>query len=195
MEKRLVPLGRAAFDTLETMASYEVRKSTRAKHMRITVRKEGMVTITIPHRMSIARGERFAEDNMAWIMRTVEKMRTMPQPFSYIPKANDKDFAIYKGQACMIAKEKIQRWNTLYGFAWNRITIRNTRSRWGSCSKKKNLSFSYRLALLPEELQDYLIVHELCHLGAFDHSPNFWKLVERAIPDYKLRRKQLKSIQ
>lgn len=82
-----------------------------------------------------------------------------------------------------------------YAFTYHRVSIRNQRTRWGSCSRKGNLNFSYKLALLPPQLADYLIVHELCHLGQFNHSPAFWALVELAIPDYRTRRDELKNWQ
>lgn len=84
--------------------------------------------------------------------------------------------------------------NELYGFAYNRVAIRNQRTRWGSCSKRGNLNFNYRIASLPLHLADYVIVHELCHLGEFNHSPQFWNLVARAIPDHRERRKELRGI-
>ena len=73
-----------------------------------------------------------------------------------------------------------------------KIAIRNQRSRWGSCSKKGNLNFNYKIALLPERLSEYIIVHELCHLGEFNHSRKFWNLVSKGIPDYLEIKNELK---
>lgn len=67
----------------------------------------------------------------------------------------------------------------------NKIVIRSQRSRWGSCSRKGNLNFNCLLMLAPEDVRDYVVVHELCHLIHMDHSPMFWKEVERVLPDYK----------
>lgn len=82
-----------------------------------------------------------------------------------------------------------------YHFTTNRITIRNQRSRWGSCSRKGGISFNYRIVLLPPHLADYIIVHELCHLGQFNHSRDFWALVAETIPDYLERRRELKKLE
>jgi predicted metal-dependent hydrolase len=68
---------------------------------------------------------------------------------------------------------------------YSRISIRNQRGRWGSCSSKKNLNFNYRILDLNEELQDYVIVHELCHLVELNHGENFWNLMEKIIPKAK----------
>jgi len=77
---------------------------------------------------------------------------------------------------------------------FKRVAIRNQKSRWGSCSSQKNLNFNYRLCLLPSDIAEYIIVHELCHLQEMNHSVKFWRLVEKTIPDYKFRQKRLKKI-
>ncbi len=89
---------------------------------------------------------------------------------------------------------RLLHYNQLYGHEYRRVAIRNTRSRWGSCSKKGNLNFSYKVALLPPELCDYVVVHELCHLAEFNHGPNFWALVARAVPNHPQLRRQLQKI-
>jgi len=81
-----------------------------------------------------------------------------------------------------------------HGVAAGKIAIRNQRSRWGSCSKKGNLNFNYKLVFLPPEVRDYVIVHELCHIKEFNHGRGFWALVAETIPEYKDLRKQLRSI-
>lgn len=88
---------------------------------------------------------------------------------------------------------RLAHFNTAYGYRIKRVAIRNTRSRWGSASQKGNLNFTYRILYLPPHLADYVIVHELCHLGAFNHSKEFWTLVERALPDWKRFRKELNT--
>lgn len=92
---------------------------------------------------------------------------------------------------------RLNYFNQFYGFKINRVAIKNTKSRWGSCSSKKNLNFNYKIIYLKPELADYLIVHELCHLGEFNHSKNFWALVAKTIPNFikinkELRRTPLK---
>jgi predicted metal-dependent hydrolase len=90
-----------------------------------------------------------------------------------------------------LVHQKLEAWNKFYDLKYNKVAIRNQRSRWGSCSKKGNLNFNYRILRLPPELQDYIIVHELCHLAQFDHSKAFWALVAKTIPDYVARRRLL----
>ena len=92
-----------------------------------------------------------------------------------------------------MAHSRLAHFNAAYGFQIKRVAIRNTRSRWGSASQKGNLNFTYRILYLPPHLSDYIIVHELAHLGAFNHSKEFWALVERALPDWKRLRKELNT--
>lgn len=107
---------------------------------------------------------------------------------------NTAEYLQYKEQARILVHAKLAYWNTFYHFSYNRISIKNQKSRWGSCSSKGNLNFHYKIVLLPDELVDYLIVHELCHLGQMNHSKHFWDLVAKTIPDYVVRQKALLSI-
>ena len=99
-----------------------------------------------------------------------------------------------KESARVLVHQRLEYFNASYTFTYNRVSIKNMKTRWGSCSTKKNLNFHYKIIELPSELADYLIVHELCHLGEFNHSEKFWKLVERAIPEYKTLRTRLRAI-
>ena len=104
-----------------------------------------------------------------------------------------------KEQARIFVENRLSYFNKIYKFEINRIAIKNTSTRWGSCSSKKNLNFNYKIIYLKPEQADYLIVHELCHLGEFNHSKKFWALVSKTIPDYvninkELRRTPVKFI-
>lgn len=81
-----------------------------------------------------------------------------------------------------------------FNFEFNKIKIKNQKTRWGSCSSKKNLSFNYRLISFDKKVIDYVIIHELCHLKEMNHSKDFWKLVEDCMPDYKLHRKMIQNL-
>lgn len=99
-----------------------------------------------------------------------------------------------KDEAWEKVQEKVIYFNGFYKFFVGKITIRNTKSRWGSCSKLGNLSFNYKIAFLPQRLIDYLVVHELCHLKEFNHSKNFWSLVSKTIPHWRALRKEIKLV-
>lgn len=104
-----------------------------------------------------------------------------------------RDYLKYKEAARALVRARIKYFNQIYGFKVGRISIRNQRTRWGSCSKKGNLNFNYKIALIAPHLADYIIVHELCHLREFNHSKRFWALVARAVPDYLCARQELKK--
>lgn len=109
-------------------------------------------------------------------------------------KAGRVEYLKYKEVAREVAIKRLEYFNQFYNFKYGQVAIRNQKTRWGSCSKKGNLNFNYKIALLPPELADYLVVHELCHLGEFNHSQNFWNLVGKTLPDYRELRKKLRAI-
>lgn len=171
--------------------SYVVKNSRRSKRMRLTISCDGGVEITAPYFFNENLIEKFIFEKAKWILSKLDYFKK--QDFIFI-KANGKnEFLKYKEAAEILVKERIKYFNNFYGFNYNKISIKNQKSRWGSCSKNKNLNFSYKIALLPLEITDYIIVHELCHLKEFNHSPQFWKLVFQTVPDYIKKRKQLKS--
>ncbi len=104
-------------------------------------------------------------------------------------------YKAHKEQARALVLEKIAYWNQFYHFEFNRVAIRNQRRCWGSCTSLKNLNFSYRILFLPPHLQDYIIVHELCHLQELHHRKEFWELVALHIPEYKTCIAQLREIE
>lgn len=108
-------------------------------------------------------------------------------------KRNSGQYLKNKEKAREIVNDRLEYFNQFYGYQWNNIAIRNQKTRWGSCSKKGNLNFNYKIALLAPTTADYIIVHELCHLKEFNHSQNFWTLVAKTIPDYKIIRAELKN--
>jgi len=109
-------------------------------------------------------------------------------------KDNTTEYLQYKEQARTLVHQKLAQWNAVYNFSYNRVSIKNQKTRWGSCSSKGNLNFHYRIVFLPEPLVDYLVVHELCHLGQMNHSKAFWDLVAVALPGYAVLQEQLRKI-
>lgn len=153
--------------------------------MRITVRNDESVIVTIPHNMSEEKGKTFADSKKGWIEDTLAKIRKRPQPLLEIPQGSIREYKKHKEETLSLVASRLAHFNTIYGFSWKTVRIKNTSSRWGSCSKKGNLNFNYRLLFLPPEYADYVVVHELCHLKELNHSPAFWRLVEKTIPHYQ----------
>lgn len=110
-----------------------------------------------------------------------------------VKSRSQKHYLAYKEAARALVHRRLDELN-VHDFVYHRVSIKNMTSRWGSCSSKKNLNFNYRILFLPPHLQDYIIVHELCHLKVFNHSLAFWNLVAETAPNYKACRRELKKI-
>ena len=111
---------------------------------------------------------------------------------SSMPRRNHKEYVSHKATALELATRKANHFCAVYGCHYNRVSIRNQKTMWGSCSRKGNLNFNYKILLLPERFQDYVIVHEICHLREFNHSPRFWALVAQTIPEHQKIRSELR---
>ncbi len=101
--------------------------------------------------------------------------------------------AFYKDKASQIIHERLEELGTFYGSTYRRVSFRDQKTRWGSCSAQGNLNFNWRLAMAPIEIVDYVVAHELCHLRHMNHSKAFWAWVEKAIPDHKEARAWLRK--
>lgn len=184
---------------------YVLKISSRAKAMRVTVALGGEVSLTVPERLWGRFGGAFAEQMLqsraGWILAKIEHFKVLQEKVGtgqvVMKKLSKKDervrYLAHKETARKLAEERVQHFNSFYAFTVGRISIKNTSSRWGSCSRRGNLNFNYKIALLPPRHADYIIVHELCHLGQFNHSKKFWALVEKTIPDYAIIHSELRK--
>lgn len=168
----------------------EVVRSSR-RTMAIQVTADGCVKLRIPGRVSENEAFAFAARHEEWIVRQYRKMMELRESRTVY---NEDEIRNYKERLCPVLQHRAAYYAGLLGVSYGRIAIRDQKTRWGSCSARGNLNFNWRLAVLPEELMDYVIVHELAHRLEMNHSTRFWAHVERILPDYRLRRKQLKEI-
>jgi len=167
------------------------RRKWNTTYIRISVHKNGVVVVTRPWYVSKRKAIHWTQQNMEWIAKQCA-IYTQTKATTVTTKAK-KQYHQYKEQARKRVNQKITYWNQYYNFSINRISIRNQRTRWGSCSSRMNININYKIIFLPDRLQDYLIVHELCHLAELNHSPRFWKRVSETIPDYKKRHYELRT--
>ncbi|MBP6859772.1 MAG: M48 family metallopeptidase [Candidatus Magasanikbacteria bacterium] len=170
---------------------YTLKVSNASRHLRLAVYPGGSVTVTAPRFLSLPAIERFIIDKSDWVLKKISQMSSVQKPLKV--KSSKLDYIRYKAVAKKIARDKMLYFNQFYNYNWNKISIKNQSTRWGSCSKQGNINFNYKIALLPEQMVDYIIVHELSHLGQFNHSDKFWSLVARTIPDHKKIRRALKK--
>lgn len=173
---------------------YTLRVSRRVRGVRLSVACGGIFTVTAPPWMQESRIEKFIFEKSKWVLDKIKYFSRFPKVVPAKRTNRRRHFTEHKERARVLVHERLAHFNQFYGFIWNRVAIRNQRARWGSCSRKRNLNFNYKLALLPPHLADYIIVHELCHLDELNHSPEFWTLVARAMPEHRKLRKELRGM-
>ena len=143
--------------------------------------------------MSDAAVAGFVEIRREWIEKHLEKIRRKAAQRAEVAKLTAEEKQSMIDRALRLIPERVRFYALRIGVTYGRITIRNQKTRWGSCSQNGNLNFNYLLAGMPEEVLDYVVVHELCHRKEMNHSAKFWSEVEKAFPDYKRVRKWLQE--
>lgn len=170
------------------MSGYELIRSGR-KTLALEVTRDGRVVVRAPLRLSQKRIDAFVADHEAWIRTHLEIQRKRRENHPE-PTAEQQEELI------RLAKEilpgKVERFGAVMGLYPTGITITGARKRFGSCSAKNRICFSWRLMMYPEEAVDYVVVHELAHIRHKDHSRAFYACVEEVLPDWRARRAMLK---
>ena len=149
----------------------------------------GRVTVRSPFGLSSVRITEFLEKHKKWIEKHLEKSREIKDPIEEMSKS---EIDLLREKARNILANKTEKFSKIMGLKYGRITITGAKTRFGSCSSRGNISYSYKLMLYPERAIDYVVVHELAHLKEMNHSKRFYALVESVLPDYKERIKLLK---
>ena len=173
-----------------SLIPYTFRRYSWSRKIRLTVNLEGRVVVTAPYLVSQKSIDNFVEAHQDWIKEKLKYFSKLG-PITRLGGGYS-DYRKHKESARILVKQKINIINEYYQFSFKRIAIKNSRSRWGSCSQKGNLNFNYKILFLPNRLVDYIITHELCHLREMNHSQNFWNLVAKTIPDWRLCRQELR---
>lgn len=166
---------------------YQIIKSDR-KTIAIQIKPDGQVVVRCPKRMRIEEARRFAESKADWIEKHLAK-----RPPQNVAKYTPKEIEQLREQARKLVTERVRYYAPIIGVTYGQIAIRTQHTRWGSCSSKGNLNFNCLLALVPAEVLDYVVVHELCHRIELNHSETFWREVEKVLPNYKAQRNWLKE--
>ena len=170
---------------------YEVIRSRR-KTMCAEIRN-GRLIIRAPLRASEAEIGSFIRGNLKWIGTHLAKSQAREEARSTVRRLSDEEIRTLAERALKVIPERAAYYAPLVGVQYGRITIRNQRSRWGSCSSKGNLNFNCLLMLTPPEVLDSVVVHELCHLKEMNHSKSFYGEVLRVFPEYRKWQKWLKD--
>lgn len=159
------------------MIAYTIKKSPIAKRVSIRINADKKVVVTIPRYVPQYVAKQFVVSKQDWIQ---EQLAKIPENIY-----TQQHYLEYRDRARGIITARVVYWAEVMGLSYNRLSIRNTTTRWGSCSSKRNLNFSYRLMFLEPELMDYVVIHELAHLVEMNHSRAFWNIVSMYCPDYK----------
>ena len=160
---------------------------TSRKTISIQLSPDGEVVVRAPYRMPKREIDRFVESKRDWIEGYLAKLPETQ------PKLTNDELAELARHAKEVLPEIAARYAPLVGVDYGRITIRAQRTRWGSCSAQGNLNFNCLLMLTPDDVMEYVVVHELCHRKEMNHSSRFWAEVERVLPDYRRSRRWLKE--
>ena len=153
--------------------------SSRALRINVSVKAAGGVRVAVPKRASLKDAQQFVLSKQDWIEKQLirlKKVQDEADKFSEEVKGLDINEAASKIAA------RLQELAREHNFSYNRLTIRNQKTRWGSCSAKNNISLNVKLALLPDELRDLVLVHELIHTKIKNHGPKFWQKLEEIYP-------------
>ncbi len=171
--------------------SYQLKRSKRAKRMRLAVYCDGAIVVTSPFGIEQSIIEKFISDKKQWVLEKIRFFKSVD--IKAVRTFSHKDYIENKDKALALVNERVRFYNKEYGFSFNKIFIKNQKTRWGSCSRKQNLNLNYKIVFLPQKQRDYIIVHEMCHLKEFNHSRKFWALVEKTFPKYSDIRKELRN--
>lgn len=161
----------------------------------ITVKPGGDIIIRAPRLMPDSAIFSFVRTKESWIIKTYLKQCKLTPPQAIETKSSQ-TLALekrYRDAAKDYIPKRVEYYHQFTGGSYQKITIRDQKTRWGSCSSNGTLSFSFRLMMAPPRVLDYVVVHELCHLKHMNHSKEFWNMVENILPDYKEHRKWLKE--
>ena len=165
-------------------------KTKRTKRLSISVKPFKGIRVAVPYRLSFKKAQKYFQSNISWAKKSLDYIKKVEQ--EHITTVNNSPrFNKIKARATVT-----ERFNYLadqYGFTYNRLFIRNQKTRWGSCSEKNNINLNINLARLTEELMDYVILHELVHLKIKNHSKEFWSELDKYVGSAKELDKKLKK--
>lgn len=167
-----------------------IRSNRRTLELEI---KAGAVIVRAPRRARQAEIDAILEKNQDWIEKHLRKAAEQARNTPPVEPLTSEEIYALADQALKVIPERVRHYAPLVGVTYGRITIRNQRSKWGSCSSKGNLNFNCLLMLTPPEVLDSVVVHELCHRKEMNHSDRFYAEVLRVFPDYKKWNQWLKD--
>lgn len=181
----------AELSDIQCPDGYDLIYSSR-RTLAVQITSGGQVRVRAPRRTPMSAVERFLTEKQDWILKhltTAAVHTAAPAP----PPLPEQERRRYMETARDIFTRKTAYYASVMQVTYGRISIREQKTRWGSCSSKGNLNFNWRLIFAPEDVLDYIVVHELAHLKEMNHSPAFYRIVASVLPDYKKEQRWLKE--
>ena len=177
---------------LSSQISYQIIRSSR-KTMSLEIKADGSVVVRAPLRLSEAKIQKFVEEKQEWILKNLEKIQKRDAQKENVQKLSALERQHLQNKACVVIPRRVAYYAEKLGVSYGKITLRQQKTRWGSCSSEKKLNFNWKLILAPPEVLDYVVVHELCHLKEMNHSKAFWDEVGKVMPEYETYKLWLKE--
>ena len=174
------------------MHTYSVIRSNR-RSIALEIRPDRTLLVRAPYFVPSSQIRGFVMSREDWINKHLSRMEEKNEARRLLPSLTPDDIQKLTRRACTDIPARIRHFLPIVGVTVGRVTIRNQRTRWGSCAAKGNLNFNCLLMLCPENVRDYVVVHELCHRLEMNHSPRFWADVEAVLPDYREPKRWLRE--
>ena len=167
-----------------------MKKSTRARRISLRVHPVKGVSITVPYIVPYMAAEAFFKLKRQWVIETMVRQK---DKFKDVPSASADEIERLRKIAKASLPARLEELASRYGFAYNKVTIKHNATNWGSCSARNNINLNLNIVRLPEALQDYILLHELCHLRHHDHGHGFHLLLEHVLTDNLLKQVDAKD--
>ncbi len=174
---------------LSSVGTVLLERSSRARRISVSIRPFKGVRVAVPFGVSFDKAQMFAQSKAGWIIKHLGKMEHL----ELRAKALSPTSPIDRSAARKVLIDRLNLLAKKYGFTYNRVFIRNQKTRWGSCSTKNNINLNVNLVRLPDELIDYTILHELVHTRVKNHSRRFWDQMDMLLGDAKKIDKKLSA--
>ena len=171
---------------IESIGPVLFERSNRAKHLNISIKEPAKVRVAVPRGISFEKAKNFTYSKIGLISKHLLQIQLKPKIHLF-------DRPVDKQAANEFLEERIRELADKFGFVYNKITIRNQKTRWGSCSGKNNINLNMQLMNIPNHLIDYVILHELVHIKVKNHSPLFWGSIDKYVGNGKAIDKELKK--
>lgn len=151
------------------------RRSRRARNLRITIDPARAITVTVPVRVPLKEAEAFVLSRQGWIQKHLDRMSQRQRALDTQPELSPAELKTAQNELL----GRLEQFSERYDLPYNRVAFRCQKTKWGSCSSGDNISLNINLAFLPTHLQDYILVHELCHIRHKNHGKNFWTFLDQ----------------